>query len=100
MLCISLESKKFHGEEFDSLNDSDSAWDIPATLREYGIEGMEEEAINRLRGVFTICRAAYRVDVEGSYTITLGALFECLRRGQCPTRTSIGHYREATGCSL
>lgn len=96
MLCISLESKGVHSNEFNESVDFDL---ITVILSDHDLELKRSATINRLCNVFTTCRAIYKLDVDQALTVCYNALLECLGSGNCPTTACINDYRK-TGNSL
>ncbi len=92
MICISIESKEVHGNEFNQSVDLEIVSNI---LRVEDQSHHQPETVNRLRGVFTTCRAIYNLDADQALTVCYNALLECVREGRCPTVTCIEDYRNA-----
>ena len=95
MIIVTIEDKATCGVEFRNADATGRL--VECLLDANGVEGMHEAVTERVSSVYTVLRCQYRYDIDTAYAIAINSLVECLLAGDCPTKTSIQHYREGAG---
>ena len=94
MLIITLENKAEGKVEFNKMDELSL---VKCLLDSHSSSASVDAVTEKVVGVFTLLRCQYRFDVETAYSVAVGSLDCCLLAGDCPTKTSLQHYRNEYG---